>query len=93
VSESIIGIPDNVGKELLSHAGNELNLQEIATDLQKAHKELDEYYHGSLVLAQDLKELRLKAEREGNCELAETIHNIEQSAIAVSLRISTDATQ
>ncbi|WP_262175417.1 hypothetical protein [Haloarcula laminariae] len=83
MSESTIGIPDAVATESLSYAETDMTLREIATDLQEAHRELDEYYSGSLVLAQNLKELRHCAEAEGNTELVETTRKLEQSAMAV----------
>ena len=81
--ESTIGIPDTVATESLSHSGIDMTIREIAGDLQEAHRELDEYRSSSLVLAQNLKERRMKAEREGDTELADTIHGLEQSAMAV----------
>ncbi|MFC7071531.1 hypothetical protein ACFQJ7_16610 [Halovenus rubra] len=83
MSESTIGIPDTVATESLSYAGTDMTLREIATDLQEAHRELDEYHSGSLVLAQNLKELRMKAERDGNLQLANTTKELEESAMAV----------
>jgi len=83
VSESTIGIPDTVATESLFYADTDMTLREIADDIEEAHRELDEYRSGSLVLAQNLKELRLKAEREGNTETADTIHELEKSAMAI----------
>jgi len=83
VSKSIIGIPDAVATESLSYADTEMTLREIASDLQEAHRELDEYQSGSLVLAQNLKELRMKAEVNGNLQLANTTKELEESAMAV----------
>jgi len=92
VSESTIGIPDTVATESLSYADTDMTLREIADDIEEAHRELDEYRSSSLVLVQNLKELRLKAEREGNTETANTIYELEQSAMAV-FEHTTDATQ
>lgn len=83
VSESTIGIPDAVATESLSYAETDMTLREIATDLQEAHRELDEYRRSSLVLAQNLKEMRQCVEAEGNTELVETTRKLEQSAMAV----------
>lgn len=83
VSESTIGIPDAVATESLSYAETDITLREVAADLQEAHRELDEYRRSSLVLAQNLKELRHCAEAEGNTELVETTRKLEQSAVAV----------
>lgn len=92
MSESTIEIPDTVAKESLSHADTDVTLREIATDLQEAHRELDEYRSSSLVLAQNLKELRMKAEDNGDIPLANTTKELESSAMAVFER-TTDATQ
>jgi hypothetical protein len=80
VSESTIGIPDTVATESLSYADTDMTLREIADYLKEAHRELDEYRSSSLVLAQNLKELRLKAEQGENTETADTIHELEKSA-------------
>jgi hypothetical protein len=92
VSESTIGIPDVIATKSLSYADTDMTLRKIADDIEEAHRELDEYRSSSLVLAQNLKELRLKAEREGNTKTANTIHGLEQSAMAVFER-TTDGTQ
>lgn len=92
MSESTIEIPDVVATESLSYADTDMTLREIATDLQEAHRELDEYRSSSLVLAQNLKELRLKAEDSGNIPLANTTKELEDSAMAVFER-TTNATQ
>jgi len=87
VSESTIGISDAVATESLSYAETNMTLREIAADLQEAHRELDEYRRSSLVLAQNLKELRHCAEVEGNTELVETTHQLESSAMGVFHRV------
>ena len=81
--ESTIGIPDAVATESLSYADTDMTLREIATDLQEAHRVLDEYRSSSLVLAQNLKELRMKAEREDNQQLANTTEELAESAMAI----------
>ncbi|WP_143114369.1 hypothetical protein [Halopenitus persicus] len=83
MSESTIGIPDDIATESLSYADTDMTLREIAGDLQEAHRELDEYRKGSLVLAQNLKELRMKAESDGDIPLANTTKELEDSAMAV----------
>lgn len=91
-SISQIGLCDEVSDRTIEYSDTTLSLQEVATDLQEAHRELDEYRSSSLVLAQNLKELRLKAEDNGNVSLANTTKELEDSAMAVFER-TTDATQ
>lgn len=83
MSESIIGIPDAVATESLSHADTDMTIREVAGDLQEAHRELDEYRSSSLVLAQNLKELRMKAEDNEKIPLANTTKELENAAMAV----------
>ncbi|WP_435118015.1 hypothetical protein [Halolamina sp. C58] len=83
MSDSTIGIPDAVTTESLSYAETDMTLREIAGDLQEAHRELDQYRSSSLVLAQNLKELRIDAEAEGDSELVEIIHKLERSAMGI----------
>lgn len=82
-----IGLPRELTEETIGASNNTLTLQEAATDLAVAHRELDEYRSGALTLAQKLKELQRTAEAEGNDELATTAGDLKQSALAVSERI------
>jgi hypothetical protein len=77
---------ESIATESLSYGETDITLREIATDLQEAHRELDEYRRSSLVLAQNLKELRLKAESQGDVSVANTAKGLEDSAMAVFQR-------
>jgi uncharacterized coiled-coil protein SlyX len=79
-------LPTGISDKTIKCNDIEITLQEVASDLTEAHREIDEYRRSSLVLAQKLKELRMKAEREGNVPLANTTKELEDSAMAVVKR-------
>ncbi|MDL0135419.1 hypothetical protein PNP85_14375 [Halobacterium salinarum] len=82
-STHLTEISDGVSGTTIRTSDTNSTLREIATDLQEAHTELDEYHNGALVLSQNLKELRYKAERNGNTKLANTAHELEESALTI----------
>lgn len=82
-----IGLPSETAETTIEYAGSELTLQEAATDLANAHDEIDQYQAGALTLANELEDLQMTAEAEGNETLAQTAYQLKQSAIAVSTRI------
>ncbi|MDL0144455.1 hypothetical protein [Halobacterium salinarum] len=82
-SDHLTETSDSVLDETIFYSDTNSTLQEIAQDLDVAHRELNEYHNGALVLSQNLKELRHKAERNENTELANAAHELEESAIAI----------
>ncbi|MDL0125660.1 hypothetical protein PNQ92_09595 [Halobacterium salinarum] len=85
-SNHLTEIPDSVSDETVSYSGIKSTLQEVAQDLDVAHREIEAYYKGTVVLSQSLKDLHHKAERNGNTELANTAHELEESAVAIITR-------
>jgi len=85
-SDHLTEVPDSVSDKTIWYSDTNSTLQEVAQDLDVAHRELDEYYNGALVLSQNLKELRLKAERNENTELANAAHELEESATEIFVR-------
>ncbi|MDL0138266.1 hypothetical protein PNP85_01915 [Halobacterium salinarum] len=85
-SDHLTEIPDSVLDETIPYSDTNSTLQEVAQDLNFAHRELDEYHNGALVLSQNLRVLRHKAEQNENTELANTAHELEESALAIITR-------
>jgi hypothetical protein len=72
----------------LSVAEDELTLAELIKDIQVAHKELDEYKSGALVLNQALNERIQEAEKEDDEQLIEVLNTLQHSAFGVYLRVT-----
>jgi hypothetical protein len=70
--------------ETVTHGGHEATLSEYISDIQTAHKELDEYKSGSLALAQKLSE----AAKETDDEVLQAIlSDMSDGAFGAYLRL------
>jgi hypothetical protein len=66
---------------------NEQSLGELIKDVQMAHKEIDEYKSGALVLNQALNERLTQAEKENDTQLIEVLETLQHSAFGIYLRV------
>lgn len=70
-----------------SVGGESATLGELLRDIKTAHKELDGYKSGSLLLSQDLDERKEQAVADGDIVLAQLLQDMKHSAFAVHLRL------
>lgn len=71
----------------LDVGGEETPLGVVMEDIEEAHKDLDEYKNGSLVLSKALDEKIAQATINGNTELKNLLIDVKEATFGVYLRV------
>lgn len=68
-------------------ADEKMTLAEAMHDIEVAHRELNQYRDGALVMVDSLNEAHAEAQMQGDCELADTISEMKRACFGIYLRL------